>query len=197
MCCWRCVMLCWRGQSGDETLSQLDAWNNIKSICACHTGHFSSYEKYTLRHARKTHQIFADFDWILKHSPNHSLIASRGCQGPKVAIILGAIHSNQEIIQGNSSCNLSTLAWGQKHNFWRDCSWRTIVIPNHYVKFSSRKSLKHRLTVFCDFSQVGGQCAPACRLASSVTFHFLKSAHIVLIRLFFLLPMLHTRELWH
>lgn len=102
------VLLCWRGQSGDKILSQLAAWSTIGAFMPTDT------------HTRKTHQIFADFDRILEHSPNHSLVASGGGQGAKVTVIAGTIHPDQEIIQWNSRFHWDIVAWGQKHELWRD-----------------------------------------------------------------------------
>lgn len=51
----------------------------------------------------------------------------------------------------------------------------------HLDQTFHKKRVKRLLTAVCDVGQVGGQAAPAFRLASCITFHYLKkSAHIVL-----------------
>lgn len=99
----------------------------------------------TWRHIRKkTHHCLGDFDCLLEHSPNHCLVAIGGGQGAKVAVILGAIHSMQEVIQWNSRWHWNIVTWGQKHNLWS--SWR-ILFKNIKIH---KKRVKYLSTFVCD-----------------------------------------------
>lgn len=57
----------------------------------------------------QTHQVLADFDRVLEHGPNHSLIAIGSGQGAKVTVVFGTVHPFQELIQWNSMSNVYNI----------------------------------------------------------------------------------------
>lgn len=63
----------------------------------------------THRCAEEVNQVSADSDRLLEDCPHHGLVASGCGQGAKVAVIHGAVHPSQEIIQRDPRGDCRTL----------------------------------------------------------------------------------------
>lgn len=73
---------------------------------------WTTHDKYQM-HVYSPYQIFADFDWILEHGPDDSLVAIWGGQGAEVSVVLGEVHPDQKRIQWNST-NIDLIGWRRR-----------------------------------------------------------------------------------